>query len=214
MAQGPSDSVCRTLLSLLAKRNLVRHWADRADPQSDLRSECRNLAADSVWIAKLKQYLQSNPIIQESLETLLAQLAMAANVRWPDVPAIQQGLARRGWHIGRWLPTFLLIDGPLGRLLRDANSPLNDRLRNDHSSLPLLANARDAFNNGLFRRVRNGFGHWSFFWKDVGQSSEITIINWETGAEEARLSLLEAEALHFVSYSVIYSLDEEVLRRL
>jgi hypothetical protein len=165
-------------------------------------------------MANLKQYLQSNPIIQDSLETLLAQLAMAANVRWQDVPEIQQGLARRGWHIGRWLPTFLLIDGPLGRLLRDPNSPLNSRLRNDHKSLPLLANARDAFNNDLFRRVRNGFGHWSFFWKDVGQSSEITIINWESGAEEARLSLLEGEALHFVSHSVIYSVDEEILRRL
>ena len=33
-------------------------------------------------------------------------------------------LARRGWHLSRWLPTFLLIDGPLGRLLRDHQSPL------------------------------------------------------------------------------------------
>ncbi|MHB1422588.1 MAG: hypothetical protein ACYC3I_05220 [Gemmataceae bacterium] len=155
------------------------------------------------------------PIVQESLETLLAQLAMSANVPWQDVPPIQQSLARRGWHIGRWLPTFLLIDGPLGRLLKDKESPLTQLLRDDHkkSLLPLLANARDAFNNDLFRRVRNGFGHWSFFWKDVGQSSVITILNWEKGTEEARLSLLESEALHFVSYSVIYSIDEEILRR-
>jgi hypothetical protein len=163
------------------------------------------------WRLDGSRYLDSYPIIRESLESVLAQLAMVAGVRWQSTAVALQPLARRGWHIGRWLPTFLLIDGPLGRLLRDRNSPINACLRRSPREFPLLASARDAFNSDLFRRVRNGFGHWSFQWRDEPGVSWITIVHWETGAVEASLSLLEAEALHVLSFAVIETIDKEIL---
>jgi hypothetical protein len=84
----------------------------------------------------------------------------------------------------------------------------------NHAVSPVLAESRDTLNSDFFRRVRNGFAHWSFHWTDDGETrtSWITIINWESGAEVARLSLLEAEALHVFAFSLIETIDKELLR--
>lgn len=87
------------------------------------------------------------------------------------------------------------------------------RLNSAIAQAPLLAGARDAFNNDLFRKVRNGFAHWSFTWHPNGSSATITIFHFESGAPEVVLSQLEAEALHYLSASVIQTLDEEILRK-
>ena len=168
--------------------------------------------ADQEWRQTIRAYLLSCPIIQDSVETVLAQLAMAAATRWQSVAEVLRPLARRGWHIGRWLPTFLLVDGPLARFLRDSNSPLNLVLRKEPRRFRLLEQARDAFNNELFRLVRNGFGHWSFVWLEESGGSCIRILHWETGHETAKLTLLEAEALHIFTFSVIEVLDEEFFK--
>jgi hypothetical protein len=109
------DPAFRLLLGFLAARQLAPSWVVRADPLADLATECRAIAADTSLSHDLREYLDANPIIENSLTTLLAHLAMAAGVRWHDAAPILHPLARRGWHIGRWLPTFLLVDGPLGR---------------------------------------------------------------------------------------------------
>ena len=124
---------------------------------------------------------------------MLAQLAMAAGVRWQDTKGDLQPLAYRGWHIGRWIPTFLLIDGPLGKLLRDTNSPIaqmlseDARLKPQARLYPPLCSARDVFNCELFRMVRNGFAHWSFCWSGQGGEAMITIVDWKTGTEQERV---------------------------
>jgi len=202
----------KILFDLLSARGIASIWAQRASPREDLAAECRQLASDVDFIDRLSSYLKNNPVILQSLETVLAQLAFSAGVHWRQAAEILQPLARRGWSLSRWLPTFLIIDGPLGHLLRGRDSPLNEVLRIRHSEFPLLTNARDAFNNDLFRRVRNGFAHWSFTWQDIGNSAQIKIIHWESGNDEVELSLLEAEALHFLSASVVQMLDEELLR--
>jgi len=207
------DDLLRKLLQLLAKRGIARRWAALPSPASALTLECQTCASDEASRHEFRSYLQANPIIQQTLDTLLSHLAMTANVRWQDVHGIVQPLARRGWHIARWLPTFLIIDGPLGRFLRAADSPLNSLLRRDHAKYPVLAQARDAFNHDLFRQVRNGVGHWSFRWEEVADGSRLVMLNWESGQETATISLLEAEALHLLSFSVIESLDREVFSR-
>lgn len=155
----------------------------------------------------------SIPVVTQSIETVLSQLAFSAGVHWHQAKEILQPLAHRGWHFARWLPTFLLVDGPLGRLLRQRPSPLAAILQSDHATYPLLASARDAFNNDLFRKVRNGFAHWSFTWNGTGNSVQIEVFHFESGAKEAELSLLEAEALHYLVASVTQVLDEELLRK-
>jgi hypothetical protein len=201
------------LFDLLKARGLAVSWANHHDPRAGLIAECEILGSDSEFLIELKSYLAKNPVILQSLDTVLAQLAFSAGVHWQQASETLQPLARRGWHLSRWLPTFLVIDGPLGRLLRDTNSPLAKTLKTTRGAYPLLSSARDLFNNDFFRRIRNGFAHWSFTWQDQGNTAQISIINWDSGAQEAEMTLLEAEALHFISASIIQVIDQSLLRK-
>jgi hypothetical protein len=207
------EEIDRLLFGLLQTRGIASAWALRQSPRAELNVECQQLFADEDFRLRLTGYLAANPVIAQSIETVLAQLAFSAGVNWQQTKPILHVLARRGQHLARWLPTFLLIDGPLGRLLRQAPSPIAEILKSAHSSFPLLASARDAFNNDLFRKIRNGFAHWSFVWQDVGGAVQIQVFHFETGLMEAQVSLLEAEALHYLSATVIQALDEELLRK-
>jgi hypothetical protein len=201
------------LFPRLQARGVASTWASHKSPRSELALECQRLLADSDFRSRLCEYLEANPVIVQSIETALAHLAFSAGVKWEQAQPILHVLARRGQHLSRWLPTFLLVDGPLGRLLKQSRSPLAEILKSSHSSYPLLASARDAFNNDLFRKVRNGFAHWSFVWQDSGDSVKIQLFHFETGLMEAQVSLLEAEALHHLSVTVMQSLDQELLRK-
>jgi hypothetical protein len=77
--------------------------------------------------------------------------------------------------------------------------------------IPCLAQARDAFNHELFRQVRNGVGHWSFIWETSNQDRLITL-DWETGKETAVVSIMEAEALHLLAFSIIEAIDTETFQ--
>lgn len=207
------EQVEALLFSLLARRGIAKKWAASTDPREKVLMECRQLFGDTDFREELSRYLLANPVIAQSMETVLAQLAFSAGVESrPKNPLLEQ-LANRGQHLSRWLPTFLLIDGPLGRLLRQRPSPLAARLSSSHTLTPLLASARDAFNDDLFRKVRNGFAHWSFTWRSVGASVQIAVFHFESGLQEAEVSLLEAEALHYLSASVIRAVDEELVRK-
>ena len=205
-----TDSI---LFSLLQARGIAPAWALHESPRTELLVECQRLFSDSEFQLRLTNYLKANPVIVQSIETVLAQLAFSAGIQWQQAQPILHTLARRGQHLARWLPTFLLVDGPLGRLLKQAPSPLAEILKSQHSNFPLLSSARDAFNNDLFRKVRNGFAHWSFVWQDIGGSVQIQVFHFETGKLEAEISLLEAEALHYLSATVIQSLDKELLQK-
>jgi len=39
-------------------------------------------------------------------------------------------------------------------------------------------------------------------------------VDWETGAETARVSLLECEALHLLTFTVVEAIDKEVFAKL
>jgi hypothetical protein len=202
----------QVLFNLLALRGMANAWLCN-DPRNALADECRALMADTHFKTELSDYLIANPVVAQSIETVIAQLAFSAGVDWHHAKEILQPMAHRGWHLSRWLPTFLLVDGPLGRLLRQKPSPLAEKLQSDYQTYPLLASARDAFNNDLFRKVRNGFAHWSFTWSNKSSSVQIEMFHYETGAMEAQLSVLEAEALHYLVASVTYVLDEHLLRK-
>ena len=162
MQPTDKDELLSKLLRVLAVRGIARKWANSQKPYSDIIAECRMLNADLPLQREFGDYLRANPIIQETVHTLLSHLMMASHGRWQDVPTPGCLIARHGSMINRWLPTFLIINGPLGRFLCSADSPLNILLRTQHATYPLLAQARDLFGHDLFRRVRNGVGHWSF----------------------------------------------------
>ena len=156
MNETQKDELLQMLLQTLATRGLAIKWASVKKPYSGLVEESCNLLSVNAHLEEFRIYLQSNPIIQDTVETLLSHLAMSANAKWQDTPAAVRSLAQRGWYLGRWLPTYLIIDGPLGRFLKDSNSPLVSILKKEYSKYPLLTQARHIFNNELFRLVRNG----------------------------------------------------------
>lgn len=209
MSTADRDALLARLLRELAPRRFATRWAAQAQPYSSLVSECRSVVTDAGSPAALGAYLQATPIIQESVETLIAYQAMVSNVRWQAVPPLQQPLARRGWHLARWLPTFLLIDAPTGRVLTDTASPLNQLLRSAHQQFPVLTAARDAFNDPFFVAVRNAVAHWSVTWTDTISESYISLHD-EGNQTPTKVLLLEAEALHLVAYCVIEALSQHV----
>jgi hypothetical protein len=117
------------------------------------------------------------------------------------------------WPIELSSSYFLVISGPLGRFLKERGSPLKTILRDDHARYPTIAQARDVFSHNLFRKLRNGVGHWSFLWQENNEFSQIAIVDWETGETDFTITLLEAEAFHLVAFSVIEILDEEIFSR-
>ena len=206
------DQLLRSLLRVLAARGIARRWSESETPYSDLDRECSMVASSAELAEQFGRYLRANPIVRRSVLTFLAHLSVAANVRLEQVPQPQQILTPVGTRIARWLPTFLVIDGPLGRFLRAADSPLNRLLRREYATYPTLAQARDTFNHDLFRRVRNGVGHWAFAWEMNAGGERLVCFNWESGERTAEVSLLEAEALHVASFSVIECLDRRLLK--
>ncbi len=210
MQPTDKDSLLRQLLRELAERGLIRKWTESRTPYSDLIAECRALNADLSLRRELGDYLRANPIIQATVHTLLSHLMMVSHGRWQDIPLPGRLIARHGSMISRWLPTFLIIDGPLGRALRSADSPLNILLRTHHTKYPLLAQARDLFGHKLFRQVRNGVGHWSFTFEHQDSIERLVCFDWESGLRTVEVSILEAEALHLASFSTIECLDHEL----
>lgn len=203
----------KILFPLLSTRNIATLWASNFNPREALRKECRLIISDETFKSNLASYLEKNPVIQHSLNSVMYQLSFSAGVSWAHASEILKPSAKIGHSISRWLPTFLVIDGPLGRLLKQRPSPLAEKLQQTENLFPLLCDARDAFNKDFFRYIRNGFAHWSFSWNSNDGDVIIELIHDEKGYKKLQISLLEAEALHYLSASVIQVIDEELLRK-
>lgn len=210
--KSDQDTLLRELLALLAAKGIARKWSTSYTPYSDLQRECNAVASDPAVLLQFSQYFTNNKIIQLTVETFLAYYSVAAFSRADQIPWPAQLFAHRGVWINRWLPTFLVIDGPLGKFLRASESPLNILLRARHEEFPILAQARDLFNHDLFRRVRNGVAHWSFTFEGEGQEERLICFDWESGQRTVDVSVLEAESLNMASFSIIECLDRGIFK--
>lgn len=94
-------------LGVMSKRDILQHWSQSLTPYADFANECEQLALNNRYNVRIREFLIANPITQETVKTLLAAIAMIANTRWQNTPEIVHTLAHRGWHLGRWLPTFM-----------------------------------------------------------------------------------------------------------
>jgi hypothetical protein len=187
------NSQLQALLRAISAREVARRWAQSLKPLSDLERECAQAAADPDRRKAFDSYLLANPVVVRSVHTFLAHLVASASIKPQQVAGPERISAQAGSRFASWLPTYLVVDGPLGRFLRAADSPLNILLREQHRVYPVLAQARDTFNSDLFRLVRNGVGHWAFGWeRRASEGMRLVCYDPESGAETTSVSVLEA----------------------
>lgn len=205
------DAILRRAFSKLAAQGVTSKWSTTSHPFTELRDECKLLMTDSTFVGDVQTYLQSHTIIHRALEMFFTQISMSARAQWHNVPEKIRPITARGWFLGRWIPTFLIIDGPIGRFICKGESPLCSLLKSQYHRYPLLASARDFLNNDLFRRLRNGFGHWAFDWEVVGTESYVVAYDWKSGLPTAKLHQEEADAFHIVAFALIEVLDDVII---
>jgi hypothetical protein len=205
------DTILREAFERLANLGISAKWAKSTKPYTELREECGRLMKDADFVKDLEAYLQTHIVLSRASEMFATYIAMAARAKWYEVPGDIRPITARGWFLGRWIPTFLIIDGPIGRFLCKGSSPLYLILKDEYRRYPLLASARDFLSNDLFRRLRNGFGHWSFDWEVVGTESYFVTYDWKTGARTAKLHQEEADAFHIITYGLIEILDDMLI---
>jgi hypothetical protein len=140
---------------------------------------------------------------------LFTIMAMAARARWQDAPEPSRGIAARGWFLSRWFPTFLIIDGPLGRFLNGKKSPLPAPGSAIH-----LDGARQFLDCDVFKTVRNGFAHWAFDWEVEGRDSYVVVHDRSREPPAVKLHLSQADAFHIVAFSIVEIVHDHFIRPL
>lgn len=108
------------------------------------------------------------------------------------------------------MPAVMLVNGPLGYVMTHPASPLSVRLVSPQPSEPLLADVRAAIMNRRSRSLRRAIAQWSFEWIDASVEG-VRVLDWETGRETLRLSVLECEALHLLTTATAGALHEDLL---
>jgi hypothetical protein len=198
------DKILRNAFNKLASKGVSSKWAKSSRPFTELREECVRLMSDSSFCKDLEVYLGSHQIIARAIEMFFNHVGVSARNNWDEgIPEEFLTYAARGWFLGRWLPTFLIIDGPIGRFICKGGSPLFEKLKSQYKVYPLLASARDFLNNDLFMKLRHGFAHWSFDWIVVGDESYVVSYDWETDVLTAKLHQEEADAFYIIAVQLI-----------
>lgn len=204
------DELLRRAFTALSARGIDSPFTRAPRPFTELLHECQALNSDTAFSAELQRYLRVHSTLPRSLEMFFTYIALSARVDWRSAPDPMRPIAARAWFLGRWLPTFLVLDGPVGRFLCANDSPFNTRIG---ASLPLLTGARDFFNDRLFRLLRNGFAHWAFHWEVVGGHSYVVAYDPERDLPTAKLHQEEADAFHIAAFAIIEVLNGAFLAK-
>ena len=189
----------------LKARGLSSSWANSPTPYSALRNECRLLLNYPDFVSGLQTYLRTHTGLSRAVTMLFTFIAMSARARWQDAPVRYRPVAARGWFLGRWVPTFLIVDGPIGRFVCGDDSPMSPWFGQQY---PVLSAARDFLNDRLFRLLRNGFAHWAFDWEVVRDESYVVAYDWERDLPTAKMHQEECDAYHIITFALVEVLDE------
>jgi len=211
--QTEKDEILRKAFSKLKECGVSSKWSLSSQPFSDLCRESRLLMEDAVFVKVLDVYLTTHNILPIALNMFFTHISMAARAQWYNVPDDLRPITARGWFLGRWIPTFLIVDGPIGRFISKGGSPLFLQLQNNYAKYPLLASARDFMNNDIFRQLRNGFGHWAFDWEVVGKDSYVVAYDWQNGKSTARLHQEQADGFHIITFALLEIMDDIIISR-
>jgi len=200
-------TLSRQLKTLANICGSLSDWAKSKKPYTALLEDCQSLAAQPDVAEGVRVYLEGQPAVRSAAEMLITAIAMSANADWRQAPEVLRGTAARGWFLGRWLPTFLVVDGPISRFVS------SEAFRHQRAGAETFRAMRKFLrNDSLFWSVRNAFAHWSFGWEIVDRQSWIVIYDENEGSEKARLHQRQADALHMVSFSIVDALSEVFFR--
>lgn len=202
------NAILRRGLARLSTRIPQSAWRDAEHPHEALRAECLVLASDATFRAELKAYVGARTILKRSISSFYTAISMAARAKWQDVEPEHRAVAARGWFLGRWIPTFLVIDGPIGRFFLTDTSPLTRRSQN---GFPVLSAARTLLGDKTFLSLRNGIAHWGFDWEVVDGDSYIVAYDWNRDLPIAKLHQEEADAFHICAYAFIEVVDDVLI---
>ena len=202
------DRILRDAFDKLKARGISSALASQSQPFTALSNECGRLKEEAEFRKALEDYVRVHTTLPRAVQMLFTCISMAARARWQDVPDEIKPVVARGWFLGRWLPTFLIIDGPIGRFVGADDSPFKGRYGPDW---PMITAARDFLAEKTFRLVRNGFAHWGFDWEVVGGNSYVVAYDWERDLPIARLHQSEADAYHIVAFSLVEVLNDVFL---
>lgn len=203
------DAILRDALTKLRGRLSDPAWRDADRPYQALRAECLVLGSDEVFREELRTYVRERTILKRAIESFFTHISMAARARWQDAPPDVRGVVARGWFLGRWLPTFLVIDGPIGRFFLNEASPLGRRASS--GLYPVISSACSLIREKSFRTLRNGFAHWGFAWEVVDRDSFIVAYDWERDMPTVRLHREEADAFHMCAYAFIEVVNDVLI---
>jgi hypothetical protein len=202
------DKILRDAFDKLKARGVSSAWGSQSQPFTALFNECQRLMDNPAFCRALHDYVRVHTTLPRAVQMFFTCISMATRARWQDVPDEMKPVVARGWFLGRWLPTFLIIDGPIGRFISGDDSPFKGMYG---PSWPMITAARDFLAERTFRLVRNGFAHWGFDWEVVGGNSYVVAYDWERDLPIARLHQSEADAYHIVAFSLVEVLNDVVL---
>jgi hypothetical protein len=109
------DILLRKALGQLGAKGIGASWRGSVQPFTQLHGDCSRLAGDDWFHKSLVAYLRTHTTLPRAVQMLFTSMAMAASAKWQEVPEPGRGVAARGWFLGRWISTFPIIDGPIGR---------------------------------------------------------------------------------------------------
>lgn len=199
------DRILTEAFGRLKARGIGSAWASNSKPYSALFEESARLVASASFRDQLGTYLRIHTVLRRSVLMLFTSVSMAASAQWQQTPADIRAVAARGWFLGRWIPTFLIVDGPIGRFFCGSDSPLSSFYG---EAYPVVTAARDFLNDRLFRLLRNSFAHWAFDWEVVGGQSYVIAYDDERDLPTAKMHQLECDAYHIIAFAIVEVLND------
>lgn len=179
-------------------------WSDGDQPVADLNRAFAEFGKQAGVRAGVTAVLAEDPHTLGSIDTFFNATLMAARADWRAMPEHIRGAAARGWYIGRWLPTTLMVDGPLTRLLTGHafRTVEGDGVR-------YLRAARRFLQDPVVVRFRHALAHWSFEWSVHEDGSHI-MCHGRDGVLD--LHQLQADAIHIITFEITWALHHGCLR--
>jgi len=198
------DAQLRHAFGVLRNRVPASAWTSSLHPYTNLTDDFCRLQGQTAVREDVSAYLLANSSVRSAIEMLFTSIAMSARADWRAAPESMRGVVARGWFLGRWVPTFLVLDGPIQRFLT------SQAFRRQKGPAELLRAVRAFLSNRDFMLLRHAFAHWSFSWSTDGVDSEIVAIG-RSPSEEVRVSRSEADAFHIITFAVVEAIHDVFL---